>query len=151
MVSIRARCTQTSWLASLPKKAPAAVEVKSATNRKAKSMKSLVENYGVQHGFKLAPATWAIRVGWRLFRFTWRCLSRFGRGVMEKRGGGDAMRPSPSTAPQRLRVPLGLQIGAVCLDYMLIPGKRVLARAIEGSISPANRICVDIAVAFAAL
>lgn len=55
MVSIRARCTQTSWLASLPKKAPAAVEVKSATNRKAKSMKSLVENYGVQHGFKLAP------------------------------------------------------------------------------------------------
>lgn len=38
------------------KKAPAAVEVKSATNRKAKSMKSLVENYGVQHGFKLAPS-----------------------------------------------------------------------------------------------
>lgn len=33
-----------------------AVEVKSAANRKAKSIKSLVENYGVQHGFKLAPA-----------------------------------------------------------------------------------------------
>lgn len=32
-------------------KGAAAVEVKSATNRKAKSMKSLVENYGMQHGF----------------------------------------------------------------------------------------------------
>lgn len=34
-------------------KGAAAVEVKSATNRKAKSMKSLVENYSMQHGFKL--------------------------------------------------------------------------------------------------
>lgn len=34
----------------------AAVEVKSATNRKAKSMESLIRNYGVAHGFKLSPA-----------------------------------------------------------------------------------------------
>lgn len=61
------------------------------------------------------------------------------------------MRPSPSTALQRLRLSPGLQLGAVCLDYMLIPGKRVLARAVEGSISPVIRIYVDIAVAFAAL
>lgn len=36
--------------------APAGVEVKSAANRKAKSLNSLVDNYGVPHGIKLSPA-----------------------------------------------------------------------------------------------
>lgn len=32
------------------------MEVKSAANRKAKSLNSLVDNYGVPHGIKLSPA-----------------------------------------------------------------------------------------------
>lgn len=32
-----------------------AVEVKASANRQAKSMRSLIENYGVRHGIKLSP------------------------------------------------------------------------------------------------